>query len=86
MRVGPSSKRWTSLLPVIKNVTICEESSSNSQAWIAVADVVLWATAQHASDQGWLCNVGPYDPFCPSIVEALSKELYYRHLVFGKLS
>ena len=27
------------------------------QAWIAVADVVLWATAQHASDQGWLCNV-----------------------------
>ena len=35
------------------------------KAWIAVADVVLWATAQHASDQG--------RPLCPTMIHQKEK-------------
>ena len=50
---GPHFFRWLRML----------RKFLNCQAWIAVADVVLWATAQHASDQGWLCNVWPFWSF-----------------------
>ena len=38
------------------------------KAWIAVADVVLWATAQHASDQG-----RHYVPPCSSMIHQKEK-------------